>query len=133
MPDNPYSSPSNDISPDTTAALPPSESSNSLAAIAKATFLAWERLRILFIVVLGLVTVLLAGRNIATLRTLVLIAEGAIFANICYFAGPVVETYVRWLGYEGKWVRWFLFAGGTTLTAILAAATMGSMFLPDDF
>ncbi|MEZ6035647.1 MAG: hypothetical protein R3C17_21320 [Planctomycetaceae bacterium] len=133
MTDNPYSSPAIDIPPHTVAAIPPSVSSNSLAALAKPTFLAWERLRILFIFVPGLVTVLLAGRNIAALRTLVLIAEGAIVANICYFAGPIVETYVRWLGYEGKWVRWFLFVGGTTLTTILAAATMASTFLPDDF
>lgn len=131
MTDNPYASPSVDISPDTTAELPSSELSKSFAAIAKPTFLAWERLRIFFVVVLGLLTLLLSGPNIAKIHTLVLIAEGAIFANICYFAGPIVETYVRWLGYDGKWVRWFLFVGGTTLTAILAIASMASMFLPD--
>ncbi len=61
----------------------------------------------------------------------VLIAEGAIVANLCYFAGPIIETYVRWLGYDRKWVRWFLFVGGTVLTGMLAIATMAFMFLPD--
>ncbi len=84
-----------------------------------------------FIVMLGLLTLLLAGPNLTKLRTLVMIAEGAIVANLCYFAGPITETYVRWLGYERKWVRWFLFVGGTMLTGILAIVTMASMFLPD--
>ena len=79
---------------------------------------------------LGMLTLLLAGPNIQQFRTLMLIAEGAIVANICYFAGPIVETYVRWLGYDGKWVRWFLFVGGTSLTAVLAFASLASLFLP---
>ncbi|MEO8270952.1 MAG: hypothetical protein ABI557_14610, partial [Aureliella sp.] len=62
------------------------------------------------------------------LRTIILIIEGAIVANACYFAGPITETYVRWLGYEGKWIRWFLFLGGTLLTAILAVETMLTVF-----
>lgn len=130
MTHNPYSSPSVDLLPDTAATLSPSTSSQSLAAIAKSTFLAWEQLRILYIVVMGLITVLSLGMDmtiITELRTVMLIAEGALLANFCYFAGPIVETYVRWLGYNRKWVRWFLFVGGTTLTAILAIASMASL------
>lgn len=130
MTHNPYSSPSVDLLPDTAATLSPSTSSQSLAAIAKSTFLAWEQLRILYIVVMGLITVLSLGMDmtiITELRTVMSIAEGALLANFCYFAGPIVETYVRWLGYNRKWVRWFLFVGGTTLTAILAIASMASL------
>lgn len=131
MKDNPYS-------PTTTAAFdearmrsPESPAFTSLGSLAKPIFLAWERLRIVFVIVLGVLTLLLAGANITEFRSLMLIAEGAIVANVCYFAGPVIETYICWLGYNGRWVRWVLFIGGTLLTAVLAVATMASMFLPD--
>jgi hypothetical protein len=64
---------------------------------------------------------------------LFLMAEGAVIANVLYFAGPFGETYARWLGYDGKMIRWFLFAAGTTLTAILAVAAIASTWNPDDF
>lgn len=132
MNDNPYSSPSVDSSLDTAGTLSPSPpSSTDLAAIAKPTFLAWERLRILFIVVLGVLTLVLSGPSITNFPVLVAIAEGAVIANICYFAGPIVETYIRWLGYDRKWVRWFLFVGGTILTAILLVVSLGALLLPN--
>ena len=122
MTDNPYSTPTLDLEASSVAA--PTEPTPTLDSIAKSTFLAWERLRVVFILVLGIPTLLLAGPNLLRFQTIVLIAEGAIVANIAYFAGPCVETYVRWLGYNGKWVRWFLFLAGTMLTAILAIATV---------
>ncbi|QDV47170.1 hypothetical protein Enr13x_70790 [Stieleria neptunia] len=131
MTKNPYSTPLFDASSATADSQAASTKSLSLGSIAKSTFLAWERLRLIFVVVLGLLTLLLAGPDLTKLRTLVLIAEGAIIANVCFFAGPIIETYVRWLGYDRKWVRWFLFVGGTMLTAMLAVATMASIFLPD--
>jgi hypothetical protein len=106
---------------------------NNLASIAKPTLLAWEKLRILFIIVLGLVTVLRAGRESMKPSMLLLIAEGAVIANVLYFAGPFAEAYARWLGYDGKWMRWLLFVAGTVLTAILAIAAIDSVWHPDDF
>ena len=131
MTENPYSTPSIDARSGIADSLDASMTSPSLSAIAKPTFLAWERLRLIFIAVLGLLTLLLAGPNLLKFRTLVLIAEGAIVSNVCFFAGPIVETYVRWLGYDRKWVRWCLFVGGTMLTAALAVVTMAPMLLPD--
>lgn len=131
MTENPYSTPTLEATPATAESPAMSTTSLSLASIAKPTFLAWERLRLIFVVMLGLLTLLLAGPNIMKLRTLLLVAEGAIVSNLCFFAGPVAETYVRWLGYDRKWVRWFLFVGGTMLTAMLAVVTMASMLLPD--
>ncbi|MCC7336402.1 MAG: hypothetical protein IT422_15035 [Pirellulaceae bacterium] len=52
-------------------------------------------------------------------------------AVLSEIAGPILETYVRWLGYDRKWVRWFLFAGGTVLTAILALISLASGLIPD--
>ncbi|MBB3210702.1 hypothetical protein FHS27_006550 [Rhodopirellula rubra] len=131
MTENPYSTPSLDAPSAITDSLAASTTSPSLASIAKPTFLAWERLRIIFVGVLGLLTLILAGPNLLNLRTLVLVAEGAIVSNVCFFAGPIVEIYVRWLGYDRNWVRWFLFVGGTMLTAMLAVVTMSTMLLPD--
>lgn len=131
MTENPYSPPSFDESPETSDSLVESASSPSLASIARPTFLAWERLRIIFVVVLGMLTLVLAGPTLTKLRVLVLVVEGAFVANICFFAGPIVETYVRWLGYHRRWVRWLLFVGGTILTAMLAVAAMAPMLVPD--
>ena len=131
MKDNPYSSTTTDAFGDAAMRSPKSSPFTSLGLIAKPTFRAWERLRIVFLILLGMLTILLAGPNITRFRTLVLIAEGTIVANVCYFAGPLVETYVRWLGYNSQWLRWFLFIGGTLLIAVFAVATMASIFLPD--
>lgn len=125
MPENPYSSPTSDAS-DPAHAAP-----QTLAVIAKSTFLAWERLRVIYIILLGLLTLLLAGPELLRLRTMVMVVEGAIVANLCYFAGPIIEAYVRWLGYRGKWLRWFLFISGTLVSAVLAIAAMASMLLPN--
>lgn len=109
-----------------------------LMMLAKSVFLAWEKLRLIYIVLLGLWTLILAmpgviyaGSQLFTFRGIVMVAEGAFVANICYFAGPVIETYVRWLGYEGKWVRWFLFLGGTVLTVILSTVSLASGSIPN--
>ena len=98
----------------------------------------WERLRVLYIALLGALTVFLAmpgvihnGSQLFTFRGMFILVEGAIIANICYFAGPTVETYVRWLGYDRKWVRWILFIGGTLLTAMLAIVSIAEALLPN--
>ncbi|MEZ6077097.1 MAG: hypothetical protein R3C56_15945 [Pirellulaceae bacterium] len=136
MTDNPYSSPTTD----TTIGRKPSTAASgvSIAAVAKPVFIAWERLRVVYVVLLGVFTIVLAipgviynGSQLLTFRGLIMIAEGAIVANVCFFAGPILETYVRWLGYDRKWVRWFLFAGGTVLTAILALISLASGLIPD--
>jgi hypothetical protein len=129
MTSNPYSPPAVDVTP--SERLFDGDHEHTLSEIARATFLAWERLRIIYIGVVGVFTLLFAGPNLVRFGTLVAIFEGAVVANICYFAGPTVETYVRWLGYQGNWVRWAMFIGGTLLTSLLAVISMVSMFAPN--
>ncbi|MGN6545330.1 MAG: hypothetical protein ACTHK7_09805 [Aureliella sp.] len=129
MTNNPYASPATDIGPSEEAALRPGD--RTLAGIARPTFVAWERLRVIYVILLAVLTVSLAGSSITRIRTIVVILEGAIIANVCYFAGPIGETYVRWLGYDGKWLRGFLFVAGTLFTAILAVVAMAGTLLPD--
>ena len=125
---NPYSTPNSEPAAD----IPDSVPAESLSQIARSVFLAWERLRIPYILVLATLTVLATGLEALTnMQTLVTIVGGAIVANVCYFAGPIVETYVRWLGYEKNWVRWLLFVGGTLLTALLAFMMLATALLPD--
>ena len=129
MTENPYSSPISEPQP--VARTAPDRHRASLADIAKNVFLAWERLRIAYIILLGLFTALIAAPTMTEPRTILMIVEGAVIANVCFFAGPAVETYVRWLGYDRDWVRKFLFACGTLFTMLLVLFTFASQFIPN--
>jgi hypothetical protein len=129
MPTNPYATPTAELGSESQS--PPLTVEPGLLTIARATFLAWERLRIVYVVLLGALCVLLAGPHLLHFKTPVMLAECAILANLCFFAGPLMETYARWLGYSGRWVRWALFINGTLLTAVLATMTLASQFLPN--
>jgi len=121
MLDNPYSSPTAASGAENVVAV---ETTTSLATIARRIFLAWERLRILYIGLLGLLTLIVAGTQILEPEILFLVVGGAIISNVCYFAGPIAETYITWLGFEGAWLRWLLFIGGTLMTAIVAVVSL---------
>ena len=134
MSENPYSSPLVlETSPEhKTSAAPFTAASNSnLMEIARSTFLAWEKLRFLYIGLLGTLTLLLCGREIVNIEILMLVIAGAFVANVCYFAGPILETYVSWLGLKGKWFRWMLFTVGTLFTMVLAVAFLADNLLPN--
>jgi hypothetical protein len=126
---NPYSSPS--LESTSLDAAPAAAPNLNLVDIVKTTFLAWERLRIIYVLLLGIWTVVLVGPQPLHIPIAIVIAGGAVLANLCYFAGPILESYVRWLGYRGKWLRWFLFIGGTLLTAMLEIALLGPSLLPN--
>lgn len=126
MSDNPYSSPVVELQP-----IIPAPNPNSLSEIARATFLAWEKLRLIYIGILGIWTLLISGRHIASVEILSLVIVGGLISNVLYFAAPIVDTYVRWLGYTGKWVRILLFVGGTLVTMIFALGALSSALLPN--
>ena len=126
MSDNPYSSPVVELQPTLPASNP-----NSLSEIARATFLAWEKLRLIYIGILGIWTLLISGRHIASVEILSLVIVGGLISNVLYFAAPIVETYVRWLGYTGNWVRILLFVAGTLVTMIFALGALSSALLPN--
>jgi hypothetical protein len=54
-----------------------------------------------------------------------------VVANLCYFAGPIVETYIVWLGFRAAWVRIVLFVLGTLFSCILAFATVAGQLIPN--
>ena len=97
----------------------------NLASIAKPVFLAWERLRVIYVLVLAVVSAVLLGPSgFMDSRLLFRLFEGAVAANVLFFAGPVGETYVHWLGFRQNWLRWVLFVSGTLLSVVLACGVL---------
>lgn len=41
---------------------------------------------------------------------------GAILANLCFFAGPMAETYLSWMGIRKSYISPALFLAGTALS-----------------
>ena len=91
--------------------------------------MAWEKLRLVFNGVLIAWTLFLAifgGPDLlATADFWTLATFGGIVVNICYFAGPIVETYVTWLGFPMPVLRWVLFFLGTLVCAAAATLALG--------
>ena len=133
MEPNPYASPT------ARAAFHPgdaaSDDPNHLLVIARQTFLAWEVLRLVYVATLTVVTLAallrFAPHDLLNRGLLIVVFEGAVVANLAYFAGPIIETYVRWLGYRRTWPRWVLFLGGTLLAALLAFIVVSMETLPE--
>ena len=99
-------------------------SSETLGQIAKRVFLAWEKLRVLYILILGLFTLLLGLPYLNKLEFWLPVIFGGVIANACFFLGPIIETYVTWLGFRGRWLRWVIFVLGTLFTMAGSAATI---------
>ena len=121
---NPFSAPS-DVA--ATIVRESSEQDLSFGAIAKRTFLAWEKLRVVYIAILGIETIafgLIVYPLIIELEFWGGVVVGAILANICFFAGPITETYVAWLGYPTRALRIVMFLTGTAFSSILVVATL---------
>lgn len=128
MTENPYSSPTTTTFTDSSA---PKSSERSLLTIARTVFLAWEKLRIVYVIILSVVTLMLTGATgFSNWQVLRLIIEGAVVANVAYFAGPTIETYIQWLGYERMWPRWLMFGSGTLLSIVLAVGVLATALLP---
>ena len=96
-----------------------------LPELARKVFITWEKLRLLYVVIVGLWSLLLVsmlspGGQWQAVPTLLV---GGLVANVLYFAGPAIDTYARWLGLSptvAGIIRWAMFVGGTLLTMGLA-------------
>lgn len=127
---DPYLPPRDHDAPVATTAR--SRDDRNLSVIARDSLLAWEKLRIVYIGVLAVVTIMAMVLNGApSAEQALLTIECAIVANLAYFAGPIVDTYIRWLGYRRAWPRWAMFVGGTILSILLAVAVLSGELLPD--
>ncbi len=117
----------------------PNATDVGLEAIARRTFWEWEKLRLWFNGVLTAWTLLVAALFTEPLfrdpRLWTLATAGGVVANICFFAGPIVETYFTWLGWRAfgtRGLRWVIFALGTLATAMVAALAVGTLHFSID-
>ena len=103
----------------------PSSNDTAPAPTLKQVFFAWEKLRVLYVLALAAVT--LSSIPLEAMKRLdvwIAVAILAIGANACYFAGPIAETYLCWLGQRRNIVRSALFVGGTAFAGLLAYAML---------
>jgi hypothetical protein len=87
--------------------------------VLRSTLIRWERLRILYNLILIAIVVLPVGGGpveLPELADLPILAVGAVLANLCYLAGPAAESYLAWLGLRSRWVTLALFAGGVLVS-----------------
>jgi hypothetical protein len=92
-----------------------------ISAFAKPIFLKWEKLRILYNAIL-LATLLASHLPQMSVDVffqplmLVIWLIGAVLANLCFFLGPAMETYIAWLGVRSIWVTAILFLVGVVIS-----------------
>jgi len=100
----------------------------------KVIFLAWEKLRIIYNLIL---TAIVLGfiiydplMRVWGLRYLLALVYLCLVANVLFLAGPAVEAYAAWLGFKTTVLRLVLFALGTVLAGLLACCVMSGALLP---
>ena len=111
---NPYTSPQADTFVSSSDSEGVAES--TLLQVAKRVFLDWEKMRLIYIGVLVAFTLLVGFSELGNPVFWGVSIVGAIIANLCYFLGPIVDTYVSWLGFRSVALRWTMFVLGTLLT-----------------
>ena len=84
----------------------------------KPIFLKWERLRLLYNLILAVIVLFPEGRGIRLPHPseMLLLLVGAVLANGCFLAGPVAEAYVAWLGVRSRLVTAGLFVVGVLIS-----------------
>ena len=99
-------------------------------AAVRETFLAWERLRVAYVAVLaGLCSLLALACGPGTYADPLFWVNcgiGAVGANLAFFAGPLAENYLGWLGVPRRPVRFVAFAAGLLFSAVFAAVCVAS-------
>lgn len=83
-------------------------------------WLAWEKLRVVYNLVLGAETLVLGGKMFTTVSGLEMLVLGALGANVCFCAGPVLEGYLRALKMPRRIARWLLFLSGMFIAVVAA-------------
>jgi hypothetical protein len=105
-----------------------SREEGSFFASAKRICIEWEKLRILYNgALIAWVVYLVEANQPALFETFafwITCIVGAIVANVCFFAGPLAETYFHWIGFKHWSIRWAMLLIGTQLAALLATGTL---------
>lgn len=87
----------------------------------------WEKLRLVYNAVLipwSSLSVLVLRRDGTDPLLWFSIITGGVIANVCFCLGPVLESYLVWVGANPRTARGWLFALGTAVTALVATLTI---------
>jgi hypothetical protein len=109
----------------------PRSESRSGAESARDVFLAWERLRLLFNVILVVESLFLGMPHLPDGGFWAFLVVSAIMANVCFCAGACAEGYLSLLGFRREAARYIVFAVGTSLSMFLAMALIWTVTVPD--
>ncbi len=89
----------------------------------RATFLQWEKLRVIYNVVLIALTCMMTFGLKPELAMdpgfWLEAAVAGVAANFCFFAGPIVECYIRWLGYRSPILTYGIFGVGMAFSCLV--------------
>jgi hypothetical protein len=90
------------------------------ALTARAVFIKWEKLRVVYNVILLTVFWLFVAPSVDRLSVdsmyLAYYLMGGLAANLCFFAGPLLESYLAWLGIRSPWLTAAIFIGGVLIS-----------------
>src|ERR1041385_194251 len=91
-----------------------------LSDFLKPIFRRWEKLRLVYNLILAVVLFLSHGLSMGLAffhpLTLLIWLVGAVLANLCFLAGPLAEAYLTWLGFRSPWGTGILFVGGVLIS-----------------
>ncbi len=125
--ENPYSSPQKCDNP----AAKSRWQRERLAAIGEVG-VTWEQLRVWYNVMLACVAsiavLVIEPRLLLHARSLESLVAGAIGANLCYFAGPIIEGYLTWWWRPVRWFRIPAFIAGTLFACLLTWVVVGMAY-----
>ena len=96
----------------------------------KGIFRSWEFLRIVYNAILFVLSILMIWDlwpKVLVIPVLMNATLAAIAANICFFLGPITESYLNWLGWKPKKLRSVLFVLGMILSATIVICIIGAM------
>ena len=106
-----------------------------LSASLKPIFCKWEKLRILYNILLAGILLLTHGLAMGSqfLQPFPLFVwlAGAILANFCFFAGPVTESYLSWLGLRLPWITIALFVTGVVISIPLVILFPSALYFSE--
>ena len=111
---NPYQSPQFD-SGDASQANPATQQES-----ARAVFLAWEKLRLVYNGLLGIISLLFGVTKLGDLTFWEFLVGGALAVNVGFCLGPVAEGYLALMGAPRHIARWVIFVPGTLLSCFVA-------------
>jgi hypothetical protein len=86
----------------------------------KPIFYKWEKLRLPYNIILAVILWLSHGISLKWQffqpMFLSIWLAGGIGANLCFFVGPLVESYLTWLGLCRRWVTFVIFVIGVFIS-----------------